>query len=451
MTRSIDVVKVIDEAPVSGLQRRVVLLCFLVAAVDGFDAQAIAFVAPIVAGVFDISRNEMGPVLAAALVGLMAGAFLLSPLADRIGRKPVIIGSVVVMGIFSLATTLATSREELLLYRFLTGLGLGGVMPNINTLTSEYAPARSRATLMTVMFVGFPFGAVVGGLASAPLIEAFGWKTVFLLGGIVPLILAAVLWRSLPESVLYLTGRGKRPQVIARIIENIAPGTTAKGETCFILPAADAQKASALDLFTGGRLLTTLLLWVVFFANLLMMYALFGWLPTVLNQAGLPLDQAIIGTVIFNLGGVIGGLLIARAVDGLGPIKVMTTSYLIAAASVAAIGFTGGTLTAAVVAIFMAGATVVGAQFGMNALTISAYPTAVRSTGLGWALAVGRIGSIVGPIVVGALLARQLAIETLFIVFALPAFVSAGTVAFLGTVRAKRLNDGVTLAQSPAE
>lgn len=449
MTRSIDVVKTIDEAPVGGLQRRVVLLCFLVAAVDGFDAQAIAFVAPIVAGVFDISRNEMGPVLAAALVGLMAGAFLFSPLADRIGRKPVIVGSVVMMGVFSLATTLASSREELLLYRFLTGLGLGGVMPNINTLTSEYAPARSRATMMTVMFVGFPFGAVVGGLASAPLIAALGWKTVFVLGGVVPLALSLLLWRALPESLLYLAGRGGRAEVIAPILDRIAPGAAVDGAS-YVLPAAEAQKASALDLFRGGRFATTLLLWTVFFANLLMMYALFGWLPTVLNQAGLPLDQAIVGTVIFNLGGVIGGLVIARAVDGLGPIKVMTAAYLVAAASVASIGFAGGALSAAIAAIFMAGATVVGAQFGMNALAISAYPTAVRSTGLGWALAVGRVGSIVGPIAVGALLARELALETLFVVFALPALVSAGTVAVLGLVRARSISRGVRLAPSSA-
>ena len=197
----IDVSAIIDRSRLSPLQRLAILLCAMVAILDGFDTQAIAFVAPVIARELGIESAVFGPVFGAGLLGLAVGALIFGPAADRFGRKPIIIVSTFVFGAFALLTSLSSSLSGLMLYRFLTGLGLGGAMPNIIALTSEYSPSRKRATLVTLMFCGFPLGAVLGGLVSAHLIAAYGWHAVFYMGGILPLVLLPFLWLGLPESV----------------------------------------------------------------------------------------------------------------------------------------------------------------------------------------------------------------------------------------------------------
>ncbi|MEL7454810.1 MAG: MFS transporter, partial [Pseudomonadota bacterium] len=298
----IDLASVIDARPISLFQWRVVGLCAVVAILDGFDTQAIAFVAPIVSEEFGIAKDEMGRVFAAALLGLMIGAFGFSPVADRIGRKPVIIISCAIMGVFCLLTATASNTEQLLLYRFVTGLGLGGAMPNINTLTSEYAPARSRAFLMTLMFIGFPLGAVLGGILSTYLIAWLGWQSVFWLGGAAPILLIFILIPALPESIRFRAMRNPSDPRIGAALSKIGPSRKQVSGAHVQTNAQTATSGSIFTLFSGSRRTGTLLIWVVFFSNLLMMYTLMNWLPAVMRESGLALNQAIITTVIFNLG-----------------------------------------------------------------------------------------------------------------------------------------------------
>jgi AAHS family 4-hydroxybenzoate transporter-like MFS transporter len=427
-----DVSALIDGAPVGSFQKRAITLCALVAILDGFDTQSIAFVAPVIIGQWALDVSAFGPVFGAGLLGLMVGALLFGPVADRIGRKGVIVLSTAWFGICSITTAFAATPGDLLAYRFLTGLGLGGAMPNIIALTSEYAPKRLRATLVTLMFCGFPLGAVLGGLASARLIAAFGWPSVFILGGVLPLLLVPVLVLALPESLRYLVAKGRDAEQRALLSQLDTQASLEPGQR-LVLPEQRLEGVPVKHLFLAGRLGGTLLLWVIFFSNLLILYFLINWLPSVLQAAGLPLERAIIGTVVLNAGGIVGGLALGWLVDRRGPFGVLLAAYALAAVSVWAIGSAGAEVAAVMLVVFAAGFFVIGTQFCMNALAASFYPTSVRATGVGWALGIGRVGSVIGPVIGGMVLALGWTHPALFLAAAVPAVVSAIAVALLGT------------------
>jgi AAHS family 4-hydroxybenzoate transporter-like MFS transporter len=396
----------IDGAPFSRSQKRIVLLCALVAMLDGFDTQAIAFVAPVVAAAWGLPVSAFGAVFGAGLAGLMVGALAFGPAADRYGRRRVIIATTALFGSLTLLTALAQSLPMLLVLRFLTGLGLGGAMPNIIALTAECAPARLRATTVSIMFCGFPLGAVLGGMLAAKMIPAFGWESTFWLGGALPLLLLPALIAWLPESKRFLAER-------------------------------DGGKVTVAKLFGAGRTSVTLLLWLVFFMNLLLLYFLVNWLPSLLRQAGVPLDKAILSTALLNLGGIVGAITFARLIDGAGAYRVLPAAYSAAALATVAIGHATNAGFATLMAlVFVAGFCVIGAQISINALAANLYATEVRATGVGWALGIGRAGSIVGPVVGGFLVATGLALGPLFTIAAAPAAVAALAVVLLSSRRA---------------
>lgn len=435
-TSTIHIDELLDSNPIGGLQWRVVVLCFVLAVIDGFDAQIIAYVAPLIADQFALSPDVMGQLYSSALLGLMAGALIGSPVADRIGRKPVILVSAAVMGVFALLTATAESTFELFLYRFLTGLGLGGVMPTINILTAEFAPARRRALLMTTMFVGFPVGIMVGGVAAAALINLFGWESVFVTGGVLPLLMVPIVMAWLPESPRFLALKGDRGAALARIVQRIAPEAGATAESRFETLAPEQASVGIRALFSEGRTRITLLLWVVFFANLLTMFAIGGWMPTVLNEAGYPLDRAILVSAMSAIGGVIGGLLIAVLIDRKGAARTLVAGFLAAGVAVALIGQVTDSMVLVLIVLFLSGLAGMGCQFGINALASISYDTGARTTGLGWALAIGRIGAIIGPVVVGTAIGMALPVSQLFLLGAIPMLVAAGAVFVLGRLRA---------------
>jgi AAHS family 4-hydroxybenzoate transporter-like MFS transporter len=429
----VDVAAVIDRVGLSRLQWITISLCGLVAILDGFDTQAIAFVAPVIARDLGVEMSAFGPVFGAGLLGLTVGALAFGPAADRFGRKPVIMACVFVFGMFALLTPLSHSLTTLMLYRFLTGLGLGGAMPNIIALTSEYSPKQKRATLVTLMFCGFPLGAAVGGFVSARLIAAYGWPVVFYLGGILPLLLLPLLWAALPESIRFLVARKSRPEAPLAIMRGIDPTGHYGADSRCVLDEERAEGSSIRELFTGGRAVGTVLLWIVFFSNLLILYFLINWLPAVLQQAGMPIERAIIATVVLNVGGIVGGLSLGRLVDRRRPFGVLTIAYALAAILVAAIGaVAAGAVPVLMLTIFAAGFFVIGSQYCMNALAANYYPTPVRSTGIGWALGIGRIGSIVGPVVGGVMLSLGWDLSELFAAAAAPAAVAALAVFLIG-------------------
>ncbi|MDE2063678.1 MAG: MFS transporter, partial [Bradyrhizobium sp.] len=279
---AIDVAAFIDAQPVGAFQIRLLLTCATVLLLDGFDTTAIGYVAPALAKEWHIGKAALGPVLSAGLFGLMIGALLLGPLADRIGRKKIIILSTLAFGIGTLITSLVNDVNTLLAIRVLTGLGLGGAMPNTVALTSEFSPHRRRATMVMVMFVGFSIGAALGGFLAAALIPQFGWRSVFVVGGVAPLLLAPVLAFRLPESVRLLALTGRANARVAGLISRINASVRFTAGTRFVVNEPELKGVPVQHLFSDGRMLATLLLWVVFFMSLLNLYLLSSWLPTVL-------------------------------------------------------------------------------------------------------------------------------------------------------------------------
>ncbi|WP_068082783.1 MFS transporter [Novosphingobium rosa] len=424
----------IDGARFGPFQFRIAALCALIAGLDGFDTQAIAYVAPSIGEAWGLDKAAFGPIFGAGLLGLTIGAFLLSPIADRVGRKAVILFCTSVFGLFALLTARAANMEQLLAYRLLTGIGLGGAMPNLIAITNEYAPSRLKATLVTVMFCGFPLGSTIGGAISAPLIARFGWEAVFALGGVLPVLLLPVLWLALPESARFLAMRQDAEARLAPILRRIDPALTPSafiGQVRGEAPDRTRRHFPVIELFHEGRGRTTLLLWLAFFMNLLVMYFLVNWLPSLLRGLGLPLSIAIISTAMLNLGGMIGAIVLGRLIDRREPALILGLAYVASAIFIVLVAYAGANVTLLLAGAALAGFGVVGGQIGLNAVAASTYPTAVRATGVGWALGVGRIGSIVGPVAGGALLTLGWTSQQLILTAVIPALLAAGAVFML--------------------
>jgi AAHS family 4-hydroxybenzoate transporter-like MFS transporter len=402
---------------------------------DGYDTQAIGYVAPTLANAFAIGRAALAPVFSASLAGLMIGALVLGPIADRVGRRRIVIGSTIAFGVCSLLTACVGDLRLLIAVRFLTGLGLGGAMPNTVALTAEYSPQRLRATLVMLMFCGFSLGAAVGGYIAAALIPQYGWRAVFIVGGVLPVALVPVLAVGLPESVRFLAGpRGNREA--ARLM--LSRMACAEIPPDMVVAVHEDPSAGVGALVARGRAAATLLFWVVFFLSLLDLYLLSNWLPTVLVDAGASVPAAARLASLLQVGGIAGAVAISRVVDRF-RFRALAVVYAGAAAAVAATGFAIHNHTLEALTILAAGFGIVGGQIAANALAAMHYPTALRSTGVGWALGAGRAGSIVGPIVGGVLLQRSEGPIQLFLLAAAPAAIAAGaSLALHGLSRRER-------------
>ena len=405
-------------------------MCGLIVFVDGFDAQAMGYVAPALSAALDIPRAVLGSVISSGLVGMMIGALASGPLADRFGRRPVLIICTLTFGLGSLLTATAQSVEALAAFRALTGLGMGGAMPNAIALTSEYMPHRRRGTAVTTMICGFSLGAAVGGFAAAAIIPRFGWQSVFVAGGIAPLLIAAAAVFWLPDSIRFLLVKGRHQDRARESLARIAPGTELPPHLSVSSEeAGDRQGFAVAQLFAGRRALGTVLIWVVYFMNLLNLYFLNSWLPTIISDANLPVATAIRLTALFQVGGIGGALVLGALLDRRFTFWVLAGSSLWAAVFVILIGRSGASPLLLGLAITAAGLGIIGGQNASHALSAAFYPVAIRSTGVGWALGVGRIGSITGPVLGGWLLASGTAITQVFWAAAVPALIAASAAA----------------------
>jgi AAHS family 4-hydroxybenzoate transporter-like MFS transporter len=384
--------------PLTALQLRVLLLVGLAVLMDGFDVQAMGFVAPAIIHAWGVSAATLGPVFGAGLLGMLVGSLSLSVLADRVGRRPVLLGATLFFACGMLATTHVTTIGELEGIRFVTGLGLGAIMPNAMALAGEYSPAERRVTLMMLVSCGFTGGAVVGGLLSAVLIPAYGWQSVFYVGGAFPLVVAALMVKGVPESNEF-------------VAERAAPRPKAK--------------APVSELFRHKRTRTTLLLWAINFLNLINLYFLANWLPTVATSAGMTASRAVLLGTTLQVGGVIGTVAMGPVIDRASFRRVLVPAFLVAAVAIAAIGQTDIPVALLFIVVAVAGLCIIGGQPAVNALAASYYPTALRSTGVGWSLGVGRVGSIIGPTLGGELIRRHWSNGAIFAAVAVPAAVSA--------------------------
>lgn len=423
-TRDVDLAGFIEAQPVGKRQIELLLMCGAVLFTDGFDTQAIGYVAPALAREWQLGRGALGSVFSAALLGLLVGSLLFSPLADRIGRKWIIIGSTFFFGVLTLATMLAQDVGTLTALRFLTGLGLGGAMPNAVALTAEISPHRRRATMVMMMFCGFSLGAAVGGLIAAAMIPAFGWRSVFALGGIAPVLLAAYLVRTLPESARFLALKGNAEPRLNEIVAWLFPSASLSRDTRFIVTEPPARGLPVRTLFADGRAVFTLLLWTVFFMSLVDLYFMSNWLPTVLSDLGTSVSGAAVIGSMLQIGGLVGVLALGWVIDRFS-FRALAITYGLAALAVLAVGLVHRSVPGVTAAVFASGFCIVGGQTAVNALASGAYPTAARATGVGWALGIGRVGSIVGPLIGGLLLSMHWSTEALFGVAALPALGAA--------------------------
>jgi MFS transporter, AAHS family, 4-hydroxybenzoate transporter len=410
----IDLVDFIDRQPVGGFHLRLLLLCAAVLFLDGFDTQAIGYVAPVLAREWGLTKGTLGPVFSAGLFGLMIGALVFGPLADRIGRKKIIVASTLAFGMGALITARVGDVNALLVIRFLTGLGLGGAMPNVIAMTAEFNPQRRRATMVMIMFCGFSLGAALGGLLAAWLIPPFGWRAVFIVGGLAPLIMVPILVLRLPESVRFLAATGRAPGRVAELLKQISPHTAFAPGVAFLVHESPLAGLPVAHLFREGRTPVTLLLWVVFFMSLLDIYFLANWLPTVLNDLGASVSEAVLIGSTLQVGGVVGTVALGSIMDRFS-FRALALVYFAAVFAVAAIGQLGHSAIMVSVAIFAAGFCVVGGQIAANALAAGFYPTSIRATGVGWALGMGRVGSIAGPLVGGILLAGKWSTAAVFL------------------------------------
>ncbi|SAL14704.1 4-hydroxybenzoate transporter [Caballeronia terrestris] len=424
---TLDVQTFIDEQRFSPYQWTILVLCFLVVAADGFDTAAVGFIAPSLIGDWGVSRAALGPVMSAALVGLGIGALAAGPVADRLGRKTVLVLSVFFFGAWSLASAYAGSIESLTALRFLTGLGLGAAMPNAVTLMSEYAPSRIRSVVVNTMFCGFSVGLSIGGLCAAWMIPHFGWPSVLVAGGVGPLVLSVLLVLLLPESAQFMVVRKRAGDRIARVLRRIAADP--RLANC-AFTAADPRDSvadkSALSLVVSRPYrFGTAMLWLAYFMGLMIFYLLTNWLPTLFKDAGFSAERAALTTSLFPLGGILGNLCLGWIMDRFNARRVNACAFVLAAALVLTIGRGIGDQVWLSVLIFLTGTAVTSAVTSMSALAAAFYPTRSRATGVAWMLGIGRMGAVAGAMTGGLMMSMGLQFSAVFTFLAVPALVAA--------------------------
>lgn len=422
-----------DDGRLSGYQIVVIALCAIIAMLDGFDTQAIGFVAPVIAADWGLPLAGFGPIFAIGLLGGLLGAVLFGLVADRKGRRVTLLATVALFALGSLLTALAHTPFELGLFRFVTGLGLGGAMPSIIALTSEYAPARMRNTLVSAMFCGFPFGAVVGALVSTPLIEHFGWMSVFLLGGIVPLILLPVLAVRIPESLGWLVALGDHARVDA-ILARMGKTAARTGPEA----AAAPPRSSIAALFVGGRAFGTVLLAMVFFVSLLIVYLMVSWVPGIAVQAGHSVRFGVLSAGVLNLTGIVGSLTIGALSDRKGAYRVVGIAYGLGALAIAALALAAAPGTTILLFCVLAGFFCIGSQMCAVSIASQFYPVELRGAGVGWAMGMGRFGAIAGPLIGATLISADGAARLFALVAILSAVAGAGILVMGVVVRRQR-------------
>jgi AAHS family 4-hydroxybenzoate transporter-like MFS transporter len=425
LASKIDLAVVLERSRIGPLQIRVFLLCVCCLVMDGFDVQAMGYAAPYVLREWSISSVQMAAVFVAANLGVLVGSIGSSLTADLIGRRPVILTATLFFGAMTLATARADTLTALLWLRFIGGIGLGSVIPNATALIAEFSPVRRRSTLVMCITVGFTGGGAIGGFVAAWLIPLFGWRSVFYVGGAIPMAIGLVMLVALPESPRFLAVHRRRLDLLARWVNAIDPGLHADASSEYIIHEERRPGMLAIRLFDSGRGLITPLLWVVNFMNLLNLYALSNWLATVVSGMGYPQRTAVLVSTVLQVGGTLGTFGLAWAIARRGFTVTLIATFSVATLSIAAIGHPGLSLAALFVIVFVAGSCILGAQPALNALAANVYPTYLRSTGVGWALGIGRLGAIVGPYIGGLLIANHWTTQQMFVAAAGPAAVSA--------------------------
>jgi MFS transporter, AAHS family, 4-hydroxybenzoate transporter len=427
-----DVPTFINSRRVGAVQWVVTVLCALVMFLDGFDTQAISYMAPLIAKEWGLPRELLGPIFSSALTGLMVGYLLLSPLSDRFGHRRLILISTIAFGLLTLVTVFVSSVTELMILRFITGVALGAAIPSTVALTTEYSPKRLRATFVLVIYCGFSLGFVAAGALAAWSIPLYGWRSLLWIGSFAPVLLAIFVFLFLPESLDFLVRTKAEPRSIWRVVRRVDQNLPHDCPDQFTTEIEEKRSAVG-SLFQSGRTFGTIVLWLVFGLNLAEFYALQSWLPTILTNLKYDLNTVALATSLTTIGGIVAAFAIGPAMDRLGPYASLAAVYFAGVVFVALLGVAiSAPAWVLLVAAFCAGFCVSGGQKSVIALSAIFYPAPIRSTGVGWALGVGRLGGIGGPLLVGILLGYHLQPASLFYAAAVPMLLAGVLVATLG-------------------
>jgi len=435
LSQVLQIDQLVDEQKIGWFNWSLLIWSFLAMFADGYDIGALSFAQPALERLWHVPKEAFGPASSASLVGILIGAPLLGYIGDRYGRRVAIVAGSIVYGVCSLAIVATHDIEQVILLRFITGIGLGGIMPNTIALNSELAPKRLRATLITLMFVGITLGSSAPGIIAYGLMPRYGWRVLFLIGGLVPLAVGLCLIRTLPESVKYLALRGDRGRELLLAVRKMRPDLTLPDDAQFVLShvvARGSDRPGLKMLFGGGLAWITPLLWLCFSTAMMSNYFLNSFLPLIFRDSGLPPGKAALAATLYHVGGTVGGLLMSVLLDRFG-LVVVAALFALAVPAIWALGVVPTTFGALASFAGASGFTVLGAQFGNNAAAGLLYPTAVRSKGVGWALGVSRFGAIVGPLAGGVMLGMNLPLEKLFLAAATPMLI--GSVAAIVLVR----------------
>jgi MFS transporter, AAHS family, 4-hydroxybenzoate transporter len=430
-SQELNVTKFFNNRPIAPAQWMILCVCFLVMILDGFHTGAMAFVAPALIADLAIPHLALGTILSAALVGLTVGTFAAGPLADRFGRRRILIYSVLICSIGSLLTTRITGASTLIACRFLTGLGIGAAMPNCTTLASEFIPARRRELLLNMMFCGFPLGASTSGFFTAWIVPHYGWRGVFLTGGVLPIFLAAFLFR-MPESISFMVVRKYPVEKIRAALSMIAGADKqanaliASAARFVASEAAIPRAKSPLQVILSRRyLLGTVMLWLAYFMGLVLYYLLTSWMPTLIRDAGYSVSRAATASALFPLGGGLGAVLCGWLMGRTNATRVVSGAYLLTAILLVVLARSTGNITSLMFMTLLSGIAMNGAQSSMPVLAATFYPTFGRASGVAWMLAMGRIGGIIGAFGGGVLLNAGYSLRQIISSLSVAALISA--------------------------
>jgi AAHS family benzoate transporter-like MFS transporter len=449
--RQIDVHKLADEAKFSGFHGGVLLWCALIIICDGYDLAVAGIALPSIMKEMGVTAQNAGFMVSSALFGMMFGAIFLGTIADKIGRRKAIAICVVLFSVFTAAAGLTHDPYTFSALRFLAGLGIGGVMPNVVAQMTEYSPKKIRATMVTLMFSGYAVGGMLAALLGKGLIEAYGWSSVFLAAGL-PVILVPFILKALPESMPYLV-KVNRLEELKQIVSRIEPSYRPSTDDRFALPAEDRASGAPIGkLFQEGRGFSTVMFWVAFFMCLFMVYALSSWLTKLMAGAGYSLGSALTFVLVLNFGAVIGAVGGGWLADRFHIKYVLAAMYALAAISITLLGFKVPTEVLFLL-VGLAGASTIGTQIVTYAYAGQFYPMAIRSTGIGWASGVGRSGAILALIVIGTLVGMSLPLEQNFMAIAIPAVIATIAVLLINHKRSASVHHDTAseiIADAPA-
>jgi AAHS family 4-hydroxybenzoate transporter-like MFS transporter len=415
----------LENQRIGRLQIRVAVLCLLVQICDGYDLNSVAWAVPSLIRDWHLAPPMFTTAFLWSSVGILVGALSAGPIGDRFGRRPLLLGSLTIFGVASLLTATADTLYMLTLWRFFTGVGIGGGFSGAAALTGDYTPHRLRATMIMATFTGAPLGGFLGGQIVALLLPQYGWPAIFILGGVFPLVLVPVLAVWLPESPRFLAARERLSPRHAAVLERIGIAPAPR-------EAVDVARGNPVGmLFSRGYALQTVLLWIIYFCSLMNLFLFAYWMPTVLNLIGMSPSQAVFASSMRDFGAIFAVLYLGLAIDRIGPERALALHYAAGAVFIALIALVALPYALLLVVSFLAGMTIIGSQTGANGTCGKLYPARMRTSGLGWALGVGRLGGIAAPVLGGYLLALGLAPTRIFLSACAFAVVAASATALL--------------------